>query len=718
MRTFLAIIGLLALALTAHAQESATILTRGIPATSTLSPDSVARVFFFVAVTGEAVTIQAVGEDDLAIGFIVTAADGTILAQAREVEGRSAVAADITIPTTATYFVTVFALGQREEGTFTLVLNGDVPLVSAEPAATPEATATEEAPVETVPTEPVVDATAEVPSTTTTRNFDQPRQVLLSEGLQVTLAWSAPADLNLEVRDPVGNTLFFNSRTSPIGGTFGFDANGFCQVISPNPVETATWAPGFLPTGNYEILVFYRQACQTPDPVEFTVTVSVNGVNLPALTATLNPPLPGQNSTYLTSFRLNEDATAAFNAGGVYPDSSVAIVVAPPSELARVAVPISRDQTVTGTITQEEYFRVYRYEAAANEIVTARATALNGSLDTLLQVTDANGNLVAVNDDSNNSTNSEIVGQRLTAGTHYFIVTRYGKEFGGTEGDFRFELLTAAAQVPPEVLALNVPPGEVQVFLTWRSGADVQLLVRDPAGDSVFDDQLRVPSGGQMTLQGNINCNRAPGNPVSYIYWPTGLLRPGNYEIDVWYQNQCNDAAIVDVTLTVIVQGQLVTVENIRIPLNQHFVIGFTVAPDGTAQARQGGFSSTDVSLLPWQGRAAQPVTPNVPVFGQITDTNVFDVYTFEATAGQRVTIAALSTSPTLDTKLFLIGPNGIQLAENDDSGVVSPTVRRTDAIIANVLLPETGTYTVVATRYAMIFGNTIGGYSLTVTFN
>jgi hypothetical protein len=711
MRRLLAIIGLLAFALTAYAQESALILTRGTPATSTLSADNLARVFFFVALTGEEVTLSAVGDDDLTVGFIVTAADGTLLGQAREIEGERAVAANITIPTTATYFVTVFALGAQGEGTFSLLLSDsdEAAGVTPPPAETPSESTTPEASA-SAPTTPTA------PSGT---GFQEPRQVLLSNGLQVALSWSAAADLNLEVRDPVGNTLFFDSRTSPIGGSFGFDANGFCQVISPNPVETATWAPGFLPTGNYEILVFYRQACQTPEPVEFTITVNVNGVELPPLTATLTPPLPGQNSTYLTSFRVNEDTTAAFNAGGVYPDSSLNVVVAPPAVLADAAQPIARDESVVGAVTQANYFQVYSYEAAANEVISASAAALNGSLDTLLQVTDANGNLVAVNDDSNNSTNSEILGLRLgNAGTYYFIVTRYGKEVGGTEGEFRLELSGAVAQVPPEVLALNVPPGEVQVFLTWQSGADVQLLVRDPAGDSVFDDQLRVASGGQMTLQGNINCNRAPGNPVSYIYWPTGLLRPGNYEIDVWYQNQCNDSAVVDVTLTIIVRGQLVTVENLRMPLNQHYVIGFNVAPDGSAQARAGGFSSRDVTQLPWQSRAAQSLTVNVPVFGQITDDNTFNVYTFEGIAGQRVTISSLATSPTLDTKLFLIGPNGVQLAENDDSGVVSPTVRRTDAIIANVLLPENGTYTVVATRYAMNFGNTVGGYSLTVTLN
>jgi hypothetical protein len=59
-----------------------------------------------------------------------------------------------------------------------------------------------------------------------------------------------------------------------------------------------------------------------------------------------------------------------------------------------------------------------------------------------------------------------------------------------------------------------------------------------------------------------------------------------------------------------------------------------------------------------------------------------------------------------------------VQIAENDDAGVTSPTDRGTDAVIANFILPENGLYTIIATRYATIFGGTIGGYQLTLTLN
>ena len=274
------------------------------------------------------------------------------------------------------------------------------------------------------------------------------------------------------------------------------------------------------------------------------------------------------------------------------------------------------------------------------------------------------------------------------------------------------------AQLPSEVLALNLAAGEIQVVLTWLTGADIQLLVRDPIGDSVFDDQPSVASGGTLALNGNVNCVRAAGNPASYIVWPQGFLRPGNYEVDVWYQSNCGDGTIVDATLSVIVRGQIVTVEQIRPSLDQHYVVAFTVNADGTASARLGGFATDEATTLQFQTETPVAITPNVVVVGQISDVNVFDTYSFTGTAGQRVIISNTSTAPTLDTKLFLIGPNGLQVAENDDGGVEGTTVRRSDAIIANFVLPETGSYTIVATRYATIDGGTTGGYNLTLTIN
>ncbi|NOG50030.1 MAG: hypothetical protein HND48_11785 [Chloroflexi bacterium] len=101
------------------------------------------------------------------------------------------------------------------------------------PAATPEPVAT---------TAPATDV-----STDATDGF-QPGQVLTTTGLQVRLDWLSTADLNLEVRDPFGERLFFDSRTNQNGGTFGFDVNGLCEVLNSPATETATYAPGAIPS--------------------------------------------------------------------------------------------------------------------------------------------------------------------------------------------------------------------------------------------------------------------------------------------------------------------------------------------------------------------------------------------------------------------------------------------------------------------------------------
>jgi uncharacterized protein YfaP (DUF2135 family) len=696
-------------------QEPALILTRGTLVTGTLDAESIARVYFFVAVADERIDLVADGEGNFGVGLLLTAPDGTVLGQAAPNAGGETALRGIVMPTTANFYVTVFAFGPTPTGDYRLLLN----TAEAQGSATPGAEATPEASAEPATQFGVAPTPASTGSADSGTGFVPSSQVLLANGISVTLNWNADVDLNLEVRDPLGNTLYFDSRTSPIGGSFGFDANGFCQVISPNPAETATWAPGFLPTGSYEILVFYRQACSAPNPVTFTISVAVNGQQLTPVEGTLTPPLPNQNSVYLSSFRVNADTSAEMNVGGVYPDSALNIVAATPSALASSAVPLLPGASQVGAIYLDDFFRVYQFEARANELVTISATATSGSLDTLLQITDANGNLLAVNDDANGTRNSQIANFRLAnAGTYYAVVTRYGKEYGGSEGEFELLLNPGVAQLPAEVLALNLTPGDVQVVITWSTRADVQLLVRDPIGDSVFDDQPSVASGGILGLNGNVNCTVASGTPASYVYWPQNVLRPGNYEVDVWYQNACGDNTPLVVNLSIIVRGQIITVEQIRPALDQHYVIAFTVNPDGTAVARLGGFATSDASSIQWQTRTATPILPNQAVIGTISDTNVFDTYSFTGTAGQRVVIVNASTTPTLDTKLFLMDPNGVQIAENDDAGTVSPTVRRSDAVIANVVLPEDGTYTIIATRYATIYGGTTGSYTLTLSLN
>lgn len=682
------------------AQEAPLVLTSDIPTSGTLDSDNVADVYSFDGDMNSVLSLSA-SSSDIAFGVIISDTSGNVIAEENSDEDGEVLIENILLAQTGNYFVTVFS-SASEEGDYDIAIS----LISDEPIAV-------EPPEQTTPTG---DFVTELAPTT---------DVLVNSGMEVRLQWSASVDLNLEVRDPNGNTLYFDSRTSPIGGSFGFDANGLCEVISDAPVETATWQPGFLPTGSYEILVFYRQNCEQSNlAVPFSLTVTFNGEVLPAVEGSIAPSTnPNSDSVYISNFIVQDESTAIVNQGGAYPDTAINNLPASAIELGGLAVPIPRDVPTTGAIFEEQDFVVYSFEAEASDIVTISLTATSRNLDTLLQLVDPNGTLLAVNDDVTGSTNSTISNQLLAqAGTYLVVATRYGKEVGGTEGEYSLVITESTSALPDNVAGLVVPDGDIQVYLTWNNNADLQLLVRDPVGQSVYDDFPQVTSGGLLAENGNVGCTVSEGAPLSYIYWPNGLLRPGTYEVDVWFENTCDDTSIVDFTLTVVVAGQVVLVEQGNPAIGDHFVTNFTINSDGTAVAGPAGFSRNGITQADIEGETLLPITPNVPVQGALTLDNALDVYTFDGTAGQIVTIT-MQRSPgsILDTNVFLLSEAGIQLANNDDApagSFVGATDRTTDSLISGFTLPADGEYTIVASRFGTFFGGTSGAYQLTLQFN
>jgi hypothetical protein len=685
--------------------QPATLINEGQPIEGTFDAQNFAQVYVFVAVAEDVVSLSAVGE--VPVALLVTNADGTILAQSVSPDAETgALVADLVLNQSGSFFVTVLpAPNNPAQGSYTLTLNGATAATDTAPTATPEETT-------------AVDETITPASGLT---YTEPEQILISNGIEVRLDWDAPVDMNLEIRDPFGNSLFWNSRTSPVGGTFGFDANGLCEVITEQPFETATWAPGFLPSGSYEVLVFYRQACENPDPVSFTVTVTVDGVQLDPIQGVLSAPVNNQNSVYVANFNVAPDGQATSFAGGVYPDASFRILPASVAELTASTTPIALDTTTTGSIVGEQFYEVYSYTAQPDEVISLNLEATSGSLDTLLQVIDANGTLIDVNDDAVGTTNSSISSLRFVqGGTYYIVATRYGKELGGTEGAYNLSVAGATAGLPAEVLSLGLPDGDIAVTLTWNTTADLQLLVRDPVGDAVFDDVPQINSGGTLAADGNVNCTIGEeGVPVSHTYWPFGFLRPGIYEIEVWFQNNCNDTTPVEFTLSVTVDGQPVLIERQRPVTNQRFVTTFIVNPDRSVVTGDGGYIGGGTASFDYSEEAvsATPIVLGQPAIGSITPDNAFDVYAFEGTAGQVITVRLAASSQTLDTKVFLVSPTGIEIANNDDAdpALAGTNGRTTDSIINAVTLPEDGQYLIVASRFGTIYGGTIGGYVLTL---
>ena len=699
-RMWLVVVLLLLLATTVMAQGPRTLVS-GTPTTGTLNSNNLAQVFTLDGSAGQLATITATNESGVPLALVLTDSAGNIIAQAYDLDITGQVSVvDVTLPVTDTYRVTLFksaGVDSFTDVTFTLtaiVTGGTAPVATIAATLVPAPETTGEATVEATP------------ETTAPPTAGQSTQLLTTSGMQVVLSWNTTDDLDLEVRDPVGGSLYWETPTVNSGGSLSANANQGCTATTSTPSETASWTPGGIPTGSYEVLVYFQAACAEPAPVPFTVSITVDGNALDPVEGTVL-----ESQIFVSSFVVSPDGTSELTGlSGIVTDDLPAESAALLADAA--ATPITVGSTVNGMITNEQPYQVFSFEGQVGNLVTISMTATSGNLDTFLFLLDSRGNVVDLNDDASDGvTDSQISSGLLTeTGTFTIVATRYAKRIGGTEGNFTLTLSATEVQLP-EGFA-DLPRGPLEIRLLWQTAADLQLLVRDPAGDSVFDDVPEIRSGGTLAAGGNVNCSA--GTPFSYIYWPPETPpRPGVYEVEVWFQSECGDTSPVTFNLDVAYNGQEVMSAQARPLLNERYLTSFTITADGQVIPSDGGII-TGVASLNYQAdlENAVPILPGEPRNGSITQDNKFDLYIFDGQAGDVVNIAMNNTSGTLDPSLYLIDPSGNEVAANDDA----VAGENTNALIANFTLPADGQYIIIATHFGAQYGGTTGTYSLTLT--
>jgi uncharacterized protein YfaP (DUF2135 family) len=679
----------IALGMTAAAQADRN-LEPGIALAGSLTSEELIQVYTFAGVTEQEVTLVVASEDVADLDVVLVDEQGepvSLAAPADANEGQATLSG--VLPTDGTYYVTVFSSDLPTAGIdFEITLETDAAVV-ADPVAT----------------------------------FTPPGQLLTATGMQVRLGWNTNANLDLEVRDPVGGSLFWERPQVNSGGVFGVNANTDCANLNTtSPFEEASWPTGVIPTGSYELIVYYQQqdACRTTGTANVTLNVTVDGT---AATAIQGAIQPGQ--IFLASFDVANDGTITVRPGGIKvdPPTATGIDVSEP-----LAVTVGTE--VTGVLTNGQVYQAYSFAATTGQSVSLDMSATSGNLDTLLLLLDPNGNVVAINDDRETGNTNSLIPNvpLLLQGTYTIIATRYGQSIGGTQGNYVLSLTNPQAVLPvgdgaATAVASNLPllpAGSVQVSLQWSSNADIQLLVREPSGDSIYDDRTTSNSGGILAANGNVNCvPAASGTPISYIYWPEGRLpSPGAYEIQVWYQNNCNDTRPVTFNLTVTAGGNLIAQRSETIRVGEQYVISYEIGLDGQITGGEGGFFGTvqrpDVTAVNFQGQVddAQALIANQSVTGSIRLDRRFDVYTFEGLANQEIQIVMEQLNGTLDPVLFMVDPSGIQVAQNDDA---TPETRNSDV---SYTLPADGEYIIIATHYGGRFGVTQGDYRLTLRLN
>ncbi|NOY93454.1 MAG: DUF2135 domain-containing protein [Deltaproteobacteria bacterium] len=112
--------------------------------------------------------------------------------------------------------------------------------------------------------------------------------------------------------------------------------------------------------------------------------------------------------------------------------------------------------------------------------------------------------------------------------------------------------------------------GEIQITMYWNTGADLDLYVTDPSGETISYSHTESASGGRLDHDARGQCNASQqNNTIENVFWSNPNPPSGSYQVEVHYWGECNtNAGPTTATLSISVGGQVVGAYN------------YTLAPD------------------------------------------------------------------------------------------------------------------------------------------
>jgi hypothetical protein len=97
--------------------------------------------------------------------------------------------------------------------------------------------------------------------------------------VQISVAWTDTADVDLHVIDPSGEQIYFAHKTAASGGTLDLDGNAACGLNTlPDGShahvsnENVVWPTGTAPSGTYKVILDYWSDCGVPQ-TDWVVTI-------------------------------------------------------------------------------------------------------------------------------------------------------------------------------------------------------------------------------------------------------------------------------------------------------------------------------------------------------------------------------------------------------------------------------------------------------------
>jgi hypothetical protein len=116
--------------------------------------------------------------------------------------------------------------------------------------------------------------------------------------------------------------------------------------------------------------------------------------------------------------------------------------------------------------------------------------------------------------------------------------------------------------------------GNIQITTAWNSGADIDMYVTDPNGETLSYQHTQVGSGGYLDHDARGNCRpEQENNRIENIYWNSPSPPRGNYQVELHYWGECNMGGPTTSTVSIAVGGAVIGAYNYTLSPNQRATI-------------------------------------------------------------------------------------------------------------------------------------------------
>lgn len=405
---------------------------------------------------------------------------------------------------------------------------------------------------------------------------------------------------------------------------------------------------------------------------------------------------------------------------GLFATSLILLVVfaAQGARAQQGATPIATGDTVKGKLTTTAYQQRYTLSARKGDAVTITMTADGGSLDPYLILEDSTGKMLAKDDDSAGQHNARIDFTFEEDGDYTIIATRFGQPSGTTTGDYTLavkaggENATAAATgegTTAATLAATEPGTSAPTVAATEAATEettsapsptfTALATEEPTTEeptlSAPTDTLVATSTATATKAVAVEptseglSNQQPTDTPTNVPTATPTVRPTRTRQPTR-------------TPTEVAQQETPTEEpTIEEPTA-------TPRPTRTPTRRPTRAAPTPTPNVVINGG---PINDGEPVTGDIDDTHVFYLYSYEGAAGEQIELT-MEAEGDLTPSVAVIPPSGNKALK------VATAKEGESKVNMSVTLPDDGRYIVVATRAGDSQGTTSGSFTLTLAAN